>query len=587
MVSNCREHDEISFYITRDDGISWEPVSFVPEHSQYDHYYITTSTFACSPDNCDHLYVMATGNTLDDPYNYKPSLLASHDRGVTWTQKDTEIFYDQETGGGTLYDLIVSPDESKLFLILSRSAGCSGPYYSLYLSIDGGLTFNAPVDLSYNYTPVKLIFTCDPNRVYLLSSSLYRSSDGGLTWEPKPIDSSFFADCVADIENPDTLYSLQTSRTKGNRWCISHDAGETWQALDHNLWEYTGSFDHCELISTTADPSTLYIYNNHSSSYACAKLLRTRDNGQSWYPMTEGFPSDPVDKELVPDPRKTNRPWLHQGKYLYHWEPENQAPFIPLAGWKPAAIRKTVGGPATLWARVVDADGLRDIRSVDLMYSGMNTGIQLFDDGQHDDLNPQDGFWGVTFDIPPDSVSEGRYLFEIQAVDYAGNTSSVWPYLTVGNIWQWENEQTGSSGSSPLQIDTWNDASVSSGSGEDPWFHYSPDQSPAISLAGWTYTPKNSWVVMTVNYAALVLDPQDQTLISAVEFYSQGYPTGLVLNSSSYYHAEELCYGDIPGFFSYGLRISDAVSPGSYLMELSAVNENGFRSALWPYLTVY
>ena len=570
---------ESSVFVTRDGGKSYEPVHFPSNLQEYSSIAVLKGSFACPEADGDNLYALAWGtNSAGGDW----LILRSSDAGKTWFFRNAVNIGDSTEDDPV--DLIASPDGSKIFCIEGRNERCSSDSYHTLVSIDDGQTFLYPAGSGNSSTPMELIFSMDPNIVYMNNGLLFKSVDGGLTWERTGNFGIISADVAPD--SPEILYALYSEDYKPSRLNISTDGGKTWQDRHQNLWEYSSNYNKCSIVSPDSNPGTIYIYSNSLSQ--AAGIIRTQDNGGSWYPMTNGIPAGYGYQKLVPDPFNPGRPWLFCGKYLYHWVPENQAPMISLAGWDPAAIRKTSGGTSTLWARVIDPDGPMDIRQVDLIYAGLPTGIQLYDDGEHDDLEPQDGFWGITFDLKPDTVPEGMYLFEISATDFAGNQSSIWPYLNIGTMWQWDQERTEAENDwVRLRRHESGDSPAGFISGGYPWDNYSRENSPDIVLAGWTFTPQNTCGSLIVNFAALVLDPQGSNNLNSVEFFADGYPKGVSLLTPARNTSYNIGYCGLPGFYGLNLTIGHPIPPGNYLLELSASDIDGFRSALWPYLTVY
>ncbi len=107
------------------------------------------------------------------------------------------------------------------------------------------------------------------------------------------------------------------------------------------------------------------------------------------------------------------------------------APIIKLAGYMTTHISQQSGGSFYLVAWVTDPQGVQDIRWVQVFLQGMPTGVYLYDNGTNGDFAAGDGFYtlfvqGIAPGIQPQSI-----LLELQAIDSAGNTSQLWPYLSI------------------------------------------------------------------------------------------------------------------------------------------------------------
>ena len=106
-----------------------------------------------------------------------------------------------------------------------------------------------------------------------------------------------------------------------------------------------------------------------------------------------------------------------------------EPPYIMMAGYMDSEISWSEGGKFHMLAYVTDYDS--SVESVELYYWGEPTGSYLYDDGRHGDFAAGDELWGLEFDVDPELVPEGDYLFELRAQDSDGNLSDIWPYLTI------------------------------------------------------------------------------------------------------------------------------------------------------------
>jgi Right handed beta helix region len=78
--------------------------------------------------------------------------------------------------------------------------------------------------------------------------------------------------------------------------------------------------------------------------------------------------------------------------------------------------------------RVTHPMGLDHIERVELMYEGSPTGIQLFDDGHHEDMSAGDGYYGTMILLSGSQIpSSVNVTLDIQATDRQGNVSHAWP----------------------------------------------------------------------------------------------------------------------------------------------------------------
>ena len=87
-----------------------------------------------------------------------------------------------------------------------------------------------------------------------------------------------------------------------------------------------------------------------------------------------------------------------------------------------------MGGILKISAMVMDLDG--DVQEVRIFYSGIYTGLSLYDDGVDGDLIPFDGIFSRSYNIPS-GVPKNQYLFSLIALDSSGFESHPWPYFKV------------------------------------------------------------------------------------------------------------------------------------------------------------
>ena len=141
----------------------------------------------------------------------------------------------------------------------------------------------------------------DPRRLYcaLSAGGVYRSDDGGETWQPKNrgVRADFLPDplpetgqCVHRLvlhpARPDRLY--QQNHCGVYR---SDDCGESWIDISAGL---PSGFGY-GLAVDPADADTAFVLPEESSHMRTAaggrlRVYRTRDAGRSWSPLTDGLP---------------------------------------------------------------------------------------------------------------------------------------------------------------------------------------------------------------------------------------------------------------------------------------------------------
>lgn len=139
-----------------------------------------------------------------------------------------------------------------------------------------------------------------PDRVWcgISAVGVFRSDDGGITWEPKnegvrcmSPDREFpgIGFCVhglaLDPERPDTLY-----RQDHSGMYVSRDGGDSWVRNENGLPSWFGF-----PVATDRRGSAIYSFPLESDEYRVpvggrCRVYRSRDKGESWEALENGLP---------------------------------------------------------------------------------------------------------------------------------------------------------------------------------------------------------------------------------------------------------------------------------------------------------
>jgi len=207
-----------------------------------------------NPEDPDIVYAGAIGN----PYGEHPDrgVFKTTDGGNTWTK----VLYTNDTSG--VADMIMDPSNpNKLFVAMWQhrrqpwSLKSGGKGSGLFMTVDGGKTWKK-LDKSNGLPDGDLgriglaISRSNPDRVYALveaaKNGLYRSDDGGYTWEmvnnnPRWVTNRpfYFQDIAVDPENENRLYliyQIVSASMDGGRTFQSLDEGSGLHADHHAFW---------------------------------------------------------------------------------------------------------------------------------------------------------------------------------------------------------------------------------------------------------------------------------------------------------------------------------------------------------------
>lgn len=229
-------------------------------------------------------------------------ILKSTDAGATWEN----IFDDQPIL--TIGDIAIDPTNSNIIYAGTGEANSSTFSFlgnGMYKSTDAGATWThigldnssfigrVVVDYS-NHERVFAaacgnLFTPDANR------GVYRSDDGGLTWQKKLFvtDTTSAIDLVIHPTNPNILYASMWERRRGLNYRRSFgyssgiyksaDGGDTWQKLTNGLPSY--EMGRIGLAIAPTNPDVLYAFCDDKYSI---DVFKSTDGGATWVQTNDG-----------------------------------------------------------------------------------------------------------------------------------------------------------------------------------------------------------------------------------------------------------------------------------------------------------
>src|SRR2546421_2818792 len=177
-------------------------------------------------------------------------LFKTVDGGKNWTRV---LFKDDKT---SVVDLEVAPDDSRTIFAATYNLQIDpanrralGAESLIFKSTDEGETWQQTSSAGMPETGrgtsgLAVAPGAQGNRVYaIINSGFFRSDDGGATWQrstndPRITGSTFFGKTYADPHNPDMVYVMQTSTYR------SLDGGKNWESFkgapsgedQHVLW---------------------------------------------------------------------------------------------------------------------------------------------------------------------------------------------------------------------------------------------------------------------------------------------------------------------------------------------------------------
>jgi photosystem II stability/assembly factor-like uncharacterized protein len=244
----------------------------------------------------------------------------SDDGGETWNPVGNEFKYATETVMHQWYDGTPHPWEFARVWHLEPSADDPDTVYAgaedaaLFKSTDGGESWSELSGLRTHGTAMEwapgaggmcvhtiLIDPTNADRLHVAISAagVFRSDDGGTTWQPRneglvsgeiPDPDAFAGHCVHRIarhaSEPDTLFMQK-------HWDVmrSDDGGDSWREVSGNLPSDFGF----PIAVHAHEPETIYVVpiksdSEHYPPEGKLRVYRSRTGGDEWEPLTKGLP---------------------------------------------------------------------------------------------------------------------------------------------------------------------------------------------------------------------------------------------------------------------------------------------------------
>ncbi len=270
-------------YRSNDAGKTWQHIGLEDSWS--------IAEIAIHPTNPDIVMVAVLGHLWSK--NNNRGLYQTTNGGKTWQQV---LYKDDATGAN---DIVIAPSNPEIMYasLWEVYPGINGKNSGVYRSNDGGKNWSVcnkglpsgplvgRIGLTVSYTnPLKAYALIDNlNNTPGQSAELYKTTDGGLTWN-KTHDTSFkifsvigwyFTDVYVNPKDDDEIYCL------GIRLAHSTDGGKTFSILGGNVTRSNPSMakgfhlDQCELWIDPNNP-------NHLAAGNDGGFYVSYDKGSSW-----------------------------------------------------------------------------------------------------------------------------------------------------------------------------------------------------------------------------------------------------------------------------------------------------------------
>ena len=269
-----------------------------------------------SPVNPDRIYASQSSGWFGQ------TMQRSDDGGKTWVAVGNDFTYDGVPGTHQWYDGTQHPWDFTRVWHLEPSLTEVDTVYAgvedaaLFKSVDGGQTWKELSGLREHRTGhlwqpgaggmclhTIVQDATNPDRLFIAISAagVFRTEDGGVTWEPVnkglrsgeiPDEDAEVGHCVHCVtmhpSNPDRLYMQK-------HWDVmrSDDGGEAWYEVSDNLPSDFGF----PIAVHPHEPETIYVVPITSDMYhyppdGKLRVYRSRTGGNNWEALTEGLPQE-------------------------------------------------------------------------------------------------------------------------------------------------------------------------------------------------------------------------------------------------------------------------------------------------------
>ncbi len=215
IIQNCPQIPDCTaqlYQAAPDDPQKWTPVSAIP---------VLHPLLAFSRPDAQDGYILVNKDTE----NLQVLLVATHDNGKSWSSNSTGCISEQP--------LLAGSDRLHLFLLCNDIPSAGNQQKKFFTSADAGVTWS-PVRIpangnglgTYGYSDALLFLTPKLGLLGLGRDTLYTTQDGGISWSSTGIDNAQETSgwVLAYAGGQEVFAAIQTTIYR------SLDGGQTWQS---------------------------------------------------------------------------------------------------------------------------------------------------------------------------------------------------------------------------------------------------------------------------------------------------------------------------------------------------------------------
>ncbi len=191
-----------------------------------------------------------------------------------------------------------------------------------------GVQSMKPADLKYrfNWTSPIAVSMTDPNEVYLGGNVLFKSTDGGKSWNPISPDLTRNDKSKQETSGGPIWWDISGAETFGAILSISispvdpktiwvgtddgvvqvtHDGGQNWSNVTSNIPNLPQWGRLQQIEAAPSDANTAYIaVDFHEVENNKPYVFKTHDSGKTWTSISAGLPQDDPARVIREDPNR-------------------------------------------------------------------------------------------------------------------------------------------------------------------------------------------------------------------------------------------------------------------------------------------
>ena len=230
-------------------------------------------------------------------------------------------------------------------------------------TVAGGFSPSKPLaeqEYRYNWTSPLAVSATDADEVYLGANVLFKTTDGGITWQPispdltrndkskQKLSGGVVNLDLSGAENYDTILSIGLSPvdpkviwvgTDDGLIQVTRDGGANWAEVGSNIKGLEPWGRIYQIGPSPFDPAVCYAsVDRHMLDDDRPHVFRTGDYGRTWQPISAGLPKDSPVFVVREDPNARGLLFAGTGRGLFY-SPDGGATWREMkSGFPPAPV---------------------------------------------------------------------------------------------------------------------------------------------------------------------------------------------------------------------------------------------------------